>query len=77
MGYLIESKSYYREPVDTGIQVTKLFKLENRHTCILVTDDFAMLGAIKVIQKSVLGYPDDISLEGYDGIFLYKIISSK
>jgi len=71
--YVIES--YYRDPADTEKQVSRLLKLKDRPTCILVPDDFALLGAIKAINEAGLSYPEDVSLAGYDGIPMAKIIS--
>ena len=68
-------RSYYRDPADTEKQVSRLLKLKDRPTCILVPDDFALLGAIKAINEAGLSYPEDVSLAGYDGIPMAKIIS--
>lgn len=73
--YVVES--YYRDPDDTEKQVSKLLKLNDIPTCIMVPDDFALLGAINAIQKAGLRYPEDVSLAGYDGIPISKIMSPK
>lgn len=52
-----------------------LLPLEERPTCIIYPDDFASLGGVKSLSHSGLKVGKDISIAGYDGILLSKVIS--
>jgi LacI family transcriptional regulator len=73
--YLLES--YYRNPDDTERQVRQVLKLADKPTCIIVPDDLTVLGAMKAINEAGLKYPQDVSIAGYDGIQMAKVISPK
>lgn len=57
----------------TGI----LLDLQKPPTCILYPDDYAALGGINEIRERGLRIPDDISVAGYDGITVARILEPK
>lgn len=55
----------------------ELLDLEEPPTAILYPDDFSFIGGQTEIIERGLGIPDDISVCGYDGINLSKILNPK
>ena len=71
--------AYVREGVyhdaDRCAEETKfLLSLPQRPTCILFPDDFSALGGYNAIAEAGLSIPDDISVMGYDGIYLSRVV---
>lgn len=67
----------YRDPVMTAVRTEELLRLSDPPTCILFPDDYAAYGGINVIKAAGLRIPEDISVAGYDGITLAKMIEPK
>lgn len=57
--------------------VTKLLRLPQRPTCILLPDDISYLGAQDAAKECSLRIPEDISFAGYDGIPLTQALNPK
>ena len=67
----------YHEP-DSCYEATKeLLSLKDRPTCIFFSDDYSYIGGANAIAEAGLRIPDDISVVGYDGIHMAKMISPK
>ena len=67
----------YRD-ADTAAMVTgELLDLPLPPTCILYPDDYAAIGGINEIRERRLRIPEDISIAGYDGITIAKILEPK
>ena len=67
----------YHEP-DSCYEATKeLLSLKDRPTCIFFSDDYSYIGGANAIAGAGLRIPDDISVVGYDGIHMAKMISPK
>lgn len=49
---------------------SELLDLEEPPTCIIYSDDYSALGGIGEIQDRGMTIPDDISVAGYDDLFL-------
>ncbi len=47
--------------------VSEFLELYEPPTCILMPDDFSVLGAFDAVRKKGLKIPDDLSVAGYDG----------
>ena len=45
-----------------------------RPTCILFPDDFSYIGGLNALTEMGLRVPDDISVMGYDGIHLARVL---
>lgn len=70
-------ESPYRD-ADTSAKMTgELLDLPQPPTCILYPDDYAAIGGINEIRERGLRIPDDISVAGYDGITIAKILEPK
>lgn len=72
-------ENYIREGVyhdaDTCEAVTReLLALPERPTCIIFPDDFSYIGGSKALTEAGLSVPDDISVVGYDGIHLARVL---
>ena len=52
-----------------------LLALPQRPTCIIFPDDFSALGGYNALAEAGLSIPDDISVMGYDGIYLSRVVS--
>ncbi len=66
--------SAYRNPKLAGKYTEQLLALRNRPTCILYPDDYSAIGGLNAIDKAGWSVPDDISVVGYDGLYVSQII---
>lgn len=55
----------------------ELLDLPNPPTCIMYPDDYAAVGGMNVIKERGLRIPEDISVTGYDGIELVRMMDPK
>jgi DNA-binding LacI/PurR family transcriptional regulator len=67
----------FHDPKVTADITRELLDLPNRPTCIIFPDDFSAVGGINVIHERGLSIPRDISVVGYDGILLSRVLSPK
>ena len=67
----------YHEPVSCREATKKLLELPQRPSCILFSDDYACIGGINAITEAGLRIPEDVSVVGYDGIHLNRVISPR
>lgn len=67
----------YHEPNSCYETTKELLTLEDRPTCILFSDDYAYLGGNRAITEAGLKIPEDISVVGYDGIHMAKVMSPR
>ena len=74
-GYIRECE--YHETVRCYEATKELLALEDRPTCIFFSDDFAYIGGSRAISDAGLRIPEDISVAGYDGIQMAKVISPR
>lgn len=73
--YIMEVK--YRN-IETAEQATrKLLSMPDPPTCIFYPDDYAAFGGINVIREMGLRIPEDISVAGYDGIPISRMIEPR
>ena len=70
--YIIEC--VYHDPDRCAEATRRLLELPDRPTCILFPDDFSYIGGLNVLLQAGLRVPDDISVVGYDGIHLAKVM---
>ena len=67
----------YHDP-ETCYEITKkILSMKNRPTCIFFPDDYSYMGGSRAIAEAGLKVPDDISVVGYDGIPLSRVLSPK
>ncbi|MCD7745071.1 MAG: LacI family transcriptional regulator [Lachnospiraceae bacterium] len=65
---------------DTGSAkriTAELLSLPEPPTCIFYPDDYAAVGGLRAIWERNLRIPDDISIVGYDGILLNRVMVPK
>ena len=67
----------YHDPKSSMTITKELLALDNRPTCIIYPDDFSCIGGINVIESEGLSIPDDISVVGYDGQRIAKVMEPK
>ena len=73
--YMVQGK--YLDPVKTERVMTELLKLPDPPTCIILPDDFSAVGAMNALEEMGMSVPDDISIAGYDGIMLSRVLRPK
>ncbi|MBQ3194343.1 MAG: LacI family DNA-binding transcriptional regulator [Oscillospiraceae bacterium] len=64
----------YHDPDRCEAATRQLLALPERPTCIIFPDDFSFIGGHNAIMDAGLRIPDDISVLGYDGINLARIM---
>ncbi|MCR5688251.1 MAG: LacI family transcriptional regulator [Lachnospiraceae bacterium] len=69
--------SAYRNPKLAAKYTKQLLAMKNRPTCILYPDDYSAIGGLNAIEEAGLTVPDDISVVGYDGLYVSQIIRPK
>lgn len=67
----------YRDSEATERITNELLDLPEPPTCILYPDDFAALGGINAIRERGMKIPEDISIAGYDGITIARVLEPK
>lgn len=67
----------YHEPNSCYAATKRLLALPERPTCILFSDDYSYIGGFNAIAEAGLRIPEDISVTGYDGIHMAKMVSPK
>lgn len=67
-------KAIYHDPRSSGLATRDLLSLKNRPTCIMYPDDFSSIGGMNEIERNGLIIPKDISITGYDGIYLSQVL---
>ena len=70
--YIIER--VYHDPDRCAEATRQLLNLPDRPTCILFPDDFSSIGGMNALLEAGLRIPEDISVVGYDGIHLAKVL---
>ena len=64
----------YRDHIVAAKCTKELLKLKNPPSVILYPDDYSCIGGINAIKELGLTIPDDISIVGYDGISIAKLL---
>ena len=67
-------KALYHIPKYSGLATRELLSLDDPPTVIIYPDDYSYMGGMTEIEKHGLKIPDDISVVGYDGIYLSRIL---
>ena len=65
----------YHDPDRCAAATRELLNLPERPTCIMFPDDFSYIGGMNVLNEMGLRIPEDISVVGYDGIHLAKVLN--
>ena len=65
----------YHEPNSCYEATRKILALPDRPTCILFSDDYSYIGGANAIVEAGLRIPEDISVIGYDGIHMAKVMN--
>ena len=64
----------YHDADRCAAETMALLALPQRPTCIIFPDDFSALGGYNAISEAGLSIPEDISVMGYDGIYLSRVV---
>ncbi len=64
----------YHNPASSAEATRALLSLADRPTCIMYPDDFSFMGGRNVLDEMNLKIPEDISVAGFDGIYLSQIL---
>lgn len=68
---------FYRNPEVAAKLTRELLELDDVPTCILYPDDYSCIGGVTAIREKGLRIPEDISVAGYDGIYISQVLSPK
>ncbi len=68
---------HFHDPESCGEAVRRLLSSDRKPTCILCPDDFSCLGALSALQEMNIRTPEEISLIGFDGTRLSRMVSPK
>ena len=67
----------YRNP-KTSYEITmELLDLYARPTCIIYPDDYSSIGGMNAIKERGFRIPEDISIAGYDGVYISQVLDPK
>lgn len=64
----------YHDAARCAQETKALLALPQRPTCIIFPDDFSALGGYNALTEAGLSIPEDISVMGYDGIYLSRVV---
>lgn len=70
--YIIEGQ--YHDVTSSAEATRRLMSLPERPTAIMYPDDFAYLGGMAELERMKITVPDMISVTGYDGINLSRVL---
>ena len=73
--YVLECE--YNDPASVYRGTRQLMALHNKPTCILLSDDYAALGAYEAASDLGLQIPEDVSIAGYDGIPMMQLMKPR
>lgn len=65
----------YHDAERCAEETRALLALPQRPTCIIFPDDFSALGGYNALAEAGLSIPEDISVMGYDGIYLSRVVT--
>lgn len=71
-GYVLSGK--FHNPRESARLTKKLLQMKERPTCILYPDDISLLGGLTEMEAHDLSVPGDISIVGYDGVPLSRLM---
>lgn len=64
----------YHDPASSAKETHALLSLPDPPTCIMYPDDFSFIGGRNAIEERGLKIPEDISVVGFDGIYLSQVL---
>ena len=67
-------ESIFHNPDRCAQDTQALMSLQDRPTCILFPDDYSYVGGMNVLRQMGILVPEDVSVIGYDGIHLARVI---
>lgn len=67
-------ESAFHNPDRCAQDTLALMKLPERPTCILFPDDYSYVGGMNALRQMGIRVPEDVSVMGYDGIHLARVI---
>ncbi len=71
------AESPYHDPDSCFAAVWRMIRREDRPSCILCPDDFSAIGGINAVREAGLKVPEDISILGYDGKGIARVLEPK
>lgn len=64
----------YHDPDRCALDTLELMRLPDRPTCVLFPDDYSYVGGLNALNQMGVRVPEDVSVMGYDGIHLAKVL---
>lgn len=69
--------AWYHDPESSAEETRALLALPEPPTCIMYPDDFAFIGGRNALEEMGLRIPEDISVAGFDGIYLSQVLQPR
>lgn len=66
---------HYHNTLESAEAVARMLDLPDPPTCILLPDDFALIGGKNEIERRGLSIPEDVSIAGFDGAMLGRVMN--
>ena len=70
--YIVEAR--FHDPKSSSEATKKLMALPEAPTAIMYPDDFSYIGGMNALEKLGLSIPGDVSVAGYDGVYLSQVL---
>jgi LacI family transcriptional regulator len=70
-------QALFHDPESSALATRELLALPEKPTCILYPDDFSFIGGRNELEREGLSIPFDISVAGFDGIYLSQVLRPK
>ena len=67
-------EGHFHDPADCARIIQELLQLDEKPTCILCPDDSSCLGALWQLAALGIRVPEDVSLVGYDGLRMSRMM---
>ncbi len=64
----------FHDPDRCAMDTQALMRLPDRPTCILFPDDYSYVGGMNALRQMGIRVPEDVSVMGYDGINLARVL---
>lgn len=67
----------FHDPGECAGIIRQLLREEEKPTCVLCPDDYSCIGALWLLKSQGIGVPEEISLVGYDGISMTRMMQPR
>lgn len=69
------TEAFYNDPNTSALLTGRLMSMREPPTAVMYPDDISCIGGIRALEKDHLHVPEDISVTGFDGSEMAKMVS--